>query len=462
MLKTIPISRALPGMWFHSLGGSGVHPVFVHRSFLLSAREIDQLRRGGVDEIVIDTEQGLDLPLPPSPEPAPAESVAAVKPFDDSAPEPASVPKLAPVPHAEPVPHVESGLQTAPAAGEPAAAEALSMTAAVGAAAEALKPSGLPVQASARRSMEAEVAAARLLCQLGKQKMTELFHQARLGRAVNPAEVEPLVQEISDSVSRHPDALISVARLKRHDDYTYLHSVAVCALMVALARRLPLPEDAVREAGIGGLLHDIGKAAMPLNILNKPGGLTEAEFSIMRSHPQAGFDMLREGGDAGAAALDIALHHHEKYDGSGYPHGQAGEEISLFSRMGAVCDVYDAISSNRPYKNAWSPAESVRRMAAWQGHFDSAVFNAFVRSIGIYPVGALVRLQSDHLAVVLEQNDQTLLAPKVRVFYHARKRQPVLLRELDLSAPRCADRIVGIEAADAWGFASLDALWMPG
>src|SRR5690606_1050708 len=131
------------------------------------------------------------------------------------------------------------------------------------------------------------------------------------------------------------------------------HSVAVCALMIALARQLQLPPEQIREAGIGGMLHDIGKAAMPLQVLNKPGALTDDEYRIMKAHPLRGYEMRKEGGGASAAALEIALHPHEKFDGSGYPHGLAGEDIDLFSRMGAVCDVYDAISSNRPYKKAW-------------------------------------------------------------------------------------------------------------
>jgi len=141
--------------------------------------------------------------------------------------------------------------------------------------------------------------------------------------------------------------------------------------MVSLARQLGLSEDLVREAGLAGLLHDVGKMTMPVEVLNKPGSLTDAEFVVMRSHPERGHALLLAAGSIPASALDVCLHHHEKYDGSGYPYRLQGEAISLFARMGAVCDVYDAITSNRPYKKAWNPAESLARMAQWTGHFDT-------------------------------------------------------------------------------------------
>lgn len=439
MIKRVPIAGVLPGMWFHRLGGDGTHPIFVRHSFVLSAREVDALRRGGITEILIDSQKGLDY-LGPEVEQVGVEATERTPgpdAEDEAGPASESPAGSEPEPESEAEPLLERESDSTPL---------LSKARSAGAE---------------RRTLDAELIQARRICQAGKEQMVELFADARMGRAVRPEAVESLVHEISESVTRHPDALISVARLKRHDDYTYLHSVAVCALMIALAKRLDLPEDRVREAGIGGMLHDIGKAVMPLQVLNKPGSLTDEEFRIMKAHPERGWEMLQEGGGASAAALEIALHHHEKFDGSGYPRGLTGEGIDLLSRMGAVCDVYDAISSNRPYKKAWSPAESIRRMAAWKGHFDPMVFQSFVKSLGIYPVGALVRLQSDMLAVVLEQHESALLTPRVRIFYNARHRSPVLIRDLDLATPGCQDRITGIESPETWGFKELEKLWMP-
>ncbi|MDC6684580.1 HD-GYP domain-containing protein, partial [Leclercia adecarboxylata] len=158
-----------------------------------------------------------------------------------------------------------------------------------------------------------------------------------------------------------------------------------------------------RDAGLAGLLHDIGKIAIPPEVLNKPGALTDAEFRHVIVHPQAGHDILTGDSSMRDIALDVFLHHHERMDGTGYPHKLAGEGISLFARMGAICDVYDAVTSDRPYKKAWEAAYAVQRMVEWRGnHFDPMVFNAFVKSVGIYPVGSLVRLRSGRLAVVMQ------------------------------------------------------------
>jgi HD-GYP domain-containing protein (c-di-GMP phosphodiesterase class II) len=161
----------------------------------------------------------------------------------------------------------------------------------------------------------------------------------------------------------------------------------------------------------------------------------------------------------GPVALDVCLHHHEKVNGRGYPKGLKGDEISLFAKMGAVCDVYDAITSNRPYKTGWDPAESLMKMATWtkEGHFDERVFQAFVKSIGIYPTGSLVKLQSGRLAVVIEQSRGALLSPLVRVFFSTKSNEPIPVELLDLS--KTADQIVSRESKTHWGFQNLDRFW---
>lgn len=314
-------------------------------------------------------------------------------------------------------------------------------------------PSGGPV------ALAAEIERARDICEIGKEQVKELFGELRLGNTVRQETVLPLVEEIAASVQRNPVALLSVARLKSHDDYSYLHSVAVSALMLALARQLGLDEAQTRLAGIGGLMHDLGKAFMPLEVLNKPGKLTDEEFAVMKTHAAAGAQALREAG-ADAGVVDIALSHHERMDGRGYPHALKEPEISLLARMGAVCDVYDAVTSIRPYKQPWDPAVAMREMARWDGHFDKRIFNAFVKSVGIYPVGALVRLASGHLAVVVEPGRDSLLKPRVRVFYSLRLREKIMLRTLDLADPACTDSIAGPENPEQWGFTNLEALWL--
>lgn len=305
-----------------------------------------------------------------------------------------------------------------------------------------------------------EIERASRICQASKAAVVSMFEEVRMGNAVDTGGAKKLVEEISDSISRNPGAIISLARLKTADDYTYMHSVAVCAMMVALARQLGLDEEKTRSSGMAGLLHDIGKVAMPTEVLNKPGKLTEAEFAIMRTHPVEGFKILKASANVDTAALNVVLHHHEKINGSGYPRALKGDQISLFAKMGAVCDVYDAITSNRPYKSGWDPAESLRKMAEWtNGHFDPLVFQAFVKSMGIYPVGSLVRLTSGRIGVVTEQTTKSLTHPVVKVFYSTKSGMRIVPAMLDLSRPESLEKIQCREDPAKWNFPDLDELW---
>lgn len=420
MLKKIPTAQVSLGMYLHGLEGSWLsHPFWKTKFVLTDPADVKALLASGVPFCWIDDSKGLDVgqtapePAPaPASEPAPAASASAEPPAE-SAPEAPALVRSTP----------SLSLDKQPA------------------------------------TMGEEIERAAQVVNKSKEAVMSLFNEARLGKAVDAEQCLPLVEEVASSVVRNPSALISLARLKTKDDYTYMHSVAVCALMVSLARQLGLDEATTREAGLAGLLHDVGKMAMPLDVLNKPGALTDAEFAIMRGHPTRGYEMLKDGSAVPPSALDVALHHHEKMDGTGYPAKLAGEQITLMSRMGAVCDVYDAITSNRPYKNAWDPAASLARMAQWNGHFDPRVFQAFVKCVGIYPVGTLVKLQSGRLAVVLDQNTTALTQPRVRVFYSTKSQMPIPTQILDLSAANAGDRIVGREDPATWGFQRLDELW---
>jgi len=312
----------------------------------------------------------------------------------------------------------------------------------------------------ARVDVTQEAARAIKVCARSKQAVTSMFKEARMGKALSSDDALPIVEEISTSVTRNPGALIGLARLKDKDDYTYMHSVAVCALMVALGRQLGLSDEEVRQAGLAGLLHDVGKMMIPLNILNKPGKLTDAEFDAVKSHPAEGHKMLLAGSGISEVALDVCLHHHEKVDGSGYPERLTDAQISLYAKMGAVCDVYDAITSNRPYKNGWEPAESLRKMAEWsKGHFDTTIFHAFVKSVGIYPVGSLVRLESGYLGVIIEQSGKSLLTPVVKIFFSTKSNARIQPEVVDLSKPACKDKIVSHEDPVKWGIKDIHELW---
>lgn len=315
-----------------------------------------------------------------------------------------------------------------------------------------------PVADDAVVTMQSEMAQAQKICLAAKGPVTAMFSHARLGKIINAASTLPLVNDIAGSLNRHPVALLSVVRLKSHDDYTYLHSVAVCALMLSLASQLGLDEEQTQRAGMAGLLHDVGKAMIPLAILNKPGKLTDEEFEMMKCHPAAGAEILRLSG-AGDDLQDVALHHHEKVDGSGYPHGLRATGISLLSRMAAICDVYDAVTSDRPYKAGWNPACAMHQMANWTGHFDRKLLYAFVKAVGIYPVGSLVRLSSGRLGVVVEPGEHSLLQPKICVFFSLNSGKRLAPHIIDLASLYCLDNIVGPEEENPCKGIDVNSLW---
>ncbi|MCU4120264.1 HD-GYP domain-containing protein [Variovorax sp. N23] len=297
---------------------------------------------------------------------------------------------------------------------------------------------------------------------LGASTMKGAFADVQANRPLNVSLAIQVVDGIYASIEHDPGAMLSVARLKTADEYTYMHCVAVCALMAAFARELGMTEGQCRNAAIGGLFHDLGKARVPIEILNKPGALTDAEFTTMKDHPRLGTEMLVHNGFDEPIALDICLHHHEKISGGGYPDGLDDDGISIYARMAAICDVFDAVTSARVYKSAWDPADALVRMAAWKGHFDRDLLATFIKLVGVYPVGSLVRLSSGLLAVVVQQRKDRLYTPVVRTFYSTIQETPTVPTLLDLSEPDCDVQIVGREPRDLWDDAHIQRLSLPG
>lgn len=303
----------------------------------------------------------------------------------------------------------------------------------------------------ARVSVEEELHVAKIIQNKAKEAVAAMFDDVRMGKALEIEEAKSLVNEINQSMERNPNALLTLIRLKNVNEYTYMHSVAVCVLMVALGRHLGLSEVQIKQAGTAGLLHDIGKMMIPNEVLNKPGKLTDEEFTIMKSHPVRGREILKSCYQVHETALDVCLHHHERVDGKGYPEKLSGDALTLFARMGAVCDVYDAISSDRCYKAAWSPAEAIRKMASWKdGHFDESIFQAFVKTVGIYPSGTLLKLQSGRLGVVIEQSTKKLTTPIVKIFFSTRANAHIPAEIIDIS--KGMDSIESLEDPVKWGF----------
>ena len=396
MFKKVDASQLQVGMYIHDLSCDWMTHPFVRNRFKLSSEaEIRKIIQAGIHDVVIDSSKGLDVQDAPTL----AEANAATE---------------------------EALVQIASAA-----------------------PLVLP-----RASIGDELVRAGQIRNQASALVRTVMRDARLGKAIELDVVQPMVQAITESILRNPGALTGLLRIKGKDDYTFLHSVSVCTLLVAFCRARGLSAEVTREAGLGGLLHDTGKALIPDAILNKPGPLTEAEFAIVQRHPQDGHDILKMTPEISDIALDITLHHHERRDGSGYPHQQTADNISELAQMAAIVDVYDALTSERVYHRSIPAAEALRKIYEWSKfHFNPEYAQAFMRCIGIYPVGTLVMLESGRLAVVIEAHASNLLAPKVNVFFNSKTKVYIKPEMVDLSRAMGyggADKIVGHESPAKW------------
>ena len=287
-----------------------------------------------------------------------------------------------------------------------------------------------------------------------RREVMRIVEDVRLGRPISVARLGPVLIDLTEQVERNASAFLGILRLKARDEYTYLHSVAVSALMMNFARALDVPEEERTALGMAGLLHDVGKIAMPPAILNKPGRLTEQEFAVMRRHAEDGARILKAGTGIPDAAFDVCLHHHERMDGKGYPFGLTGDALSLAARMGAICDVYDALTSHRPYKDAWPPQKALAEMQTWDGHFDSQLLRTFMRSLGIFPRGSLVRLRDSLLGVVIEDNPEQPTQPTVRCFHSIPMDAPIHPEDVRLAH----DNVLSLEDPKDWRLADWPTL----
>lgn len=282
------------------------------------------------------------------------------------------------------------------------------------------------------------------------QKIARLvLDDVRFGQKIQVDRIEPLAESMVESVFRNQDALLPLARLKNLDDYTFEHSVGVSALLIAFGRSMKLSKEVIKEIALGGLLLDIGKANIPDAILKKPGKLTDDEFARMQSHVVEGLKLLKQVPGISEIVVQMVGEHHERFDGTGYPNKLAGKLISLYGQMAAIVDVYDAITSDKVYCRGMPPTQALKKLLEWsKHHFDPQLVQGFIRAIGIYPTGTLVRLESNRMGVVIEQNEGNLLEPVVRVFYHAAQQYYIPPEIVDLS--KVQDKIASFENYDKW------------
>jgi HD-GYP domain-containing protein (c-di-GMP phosphodiesterase class II) len=395
MLKKVDASQLRIGMFIHDLDcGWMEHPFVRNRFVLTKPEEIQKILSAGIRGVTIDCARGLDVQDAPTVEEAAAATEAEV-----------------------------AAIAAAPLA---------------------------PARTTLVEEFDRAVAIRRQAAGLVRTVMQD----ARLGKAVEMDKVSPVVENITASILRNSSALLGLSVIKSKDDYTFLHSVSVCTLLVAFCRSRKMDAATIYQAGIGGLLHDTGKALVPDQILNKPGRLTDEEFAIVRRHPKDGYDILCRTPGIGPIPLDITLHHHERRDGTGYPDRLAEDGISELAQMAAIVDVYDAITADRCYHKGMPAAEALRKMYEWSKfHFSPHLTQEFMRCVGIYPVGTLVLLESGRLAVVIEPHETSLLTPRVNVFYNTKSQAYIKPQTVDLSKPMGyggADKIVRHEAPEKW------------
>lgn len=396
-IKKIAIGQLRPGMYVHDLNCGWMDHPFIANKFLINNLDtIKRIASLGIRELYIDTTKGTDVSDAPAREEVQAE--------------------------------LQQRLER------------------VGRGSSGGSDTAVSVREERAYAASVQHDASRLV--------TDIMHDVRLGKQIEVERVGHVVNNMVSSIFRNPHALLSLGRIRQMDRYTFEHSIGVAVLMISFARELGLERSVIQEIGVGALLHDIGKLKVPDHILNKPGRLTDDEFVIMRRHVEYSRELLEQTGEVSATAIAVAAQHHERYDGSGYPNKLSGDAISTYGQMAAIVDVYDAISADRCYHKGEPPTMVLRRILEWSKfHFNQPLVHQFIRCVGIYPVGSLVRLESGRLAIVMEPGEKGPLYPVVRVVYDTNRNRFIDTHDIDLSNPTARsgdDRIVGAESPERW------------
>ncbi|MBI5753183.1 MAG: HD-GYP domain-containing protein [Hydrogenophilales bacterium] len=292
-----------------------------------------------------------------------------------------------------------------------------------------------------RAQLEEEMPRAKELHRQAEQAVQQLFEALQQHGATDLDRAHEVMDGMVESIICNPDALALLSRVKRASSYVYARSVSVAINMLLFGRHLGFPRDHMHLLGAAGLLLDVGTIKVPSEILSKNGQLTPEEYEMIKRHVQSGLDMLRESKGVSEKLLSIVAFHHEREDGSGYPHGLRGAEIGVPGKMAAIVDCYDALTSERPYARSFTPYDALQHLYGWREHlFHTELVEQFVQCLGIYPVGSLVELNSGEVAVVLAHNRVRRLKPRVLAILDAAKQPYGAPVPLDLlTAPKLVD-----------------------
>jgi len=394
-------------MFVHDFDCAWLEIPFFHRSLLIRDEAmVEKVHKHGIRAVYIDTEKGLDVA-----DGVPLEEVE--KETDKSIKEAAGMPPL------------------------PAGPDALPLDSAALADSVPLKE---------------ELERARAIRDDANRVVVEVMQNIRFGQQIQMEKVDHVVGDMVESVLNNKHALMSLSRIKQKDEYTFMHSVSVGVLMISFCKTVGYDRNKMNQVGMGAILHDIGKMKVPQDILNKSDTLNDEEFELMKDHVVQSRKILEEIGDVPVPAMAVAAQHHERWDGSGYPDGIKGEEISVYGQMAAVVDVYDAITSNRIYHKRIEPAEALKKIYEWKGtQFSEEMVQNYIKCVGIYPIGTLVRTESGFLGVIIEQALTNTLRPRVRLIFNIKKEIFINPKDIDLTDPDHGnDRIVSSESPPKW------------
>lgn len=396
MRVTLPISELQPGMFVDSVNKqrSDAGIKIKSRGMVRDQAIIAKLLAEGVLELNIDFEQS-DIELPEKYQPKPVEK------------EPEKV----------------------------APAVKLDVT-------QQVTPSKKVNKAIAPQSLEKEFERASQHFEMHNRKTQALYGDITAGGKVDIGLVSEVSKEIVQSVLRNSNAMAILTRLQDKDGYNWRHMINCTILISVFAKYLGLKGHIIQQLAMGAMLHDVGHARLPQGIVNKPGKLTEIEYKAVRKHVAQSVGLVK--GDKGITPLmmDVIINHHERVDGSGYPRKLRGDKVSKAARIMAIVDVYDAMTSDRPHKASDEPIHALRYLLANKEQFDAELVQRFIKCMGVHPVGTIVKLTNERLALVLEGNKQMPTAPKVRVFYNTKHMHHITAKEVDLSEQELGLKIV--------------------
>jgi len=381
MIKKIRVEHLKPGMYVADLNTPWVlHPFFPNRITVRGQRDIDQMLRCRMTEVYIDTERGTDSPKAVALAEAERELDARLRE------------------------EVLEGAEEIPEEGP------------------------VPFAAEYRRARELYVEA--------KIEVQHQFEEVEHGGRADGESADRSVTDIVASIFRNRDAMLSLARLKSFDEYTFHHSLNVAVLSLNLGVQLGILDRELQKLGIGALLHDMGKLRVPGGLVQKEGPLDPREYEAIKTHSLHGARILLEAGSVPTDCAVVPLSHHERYDGSGYPRKLSGPGVGKFGLIAAIADVYDAMTTDRPYQKGMSPTLALRKLYGWAGtHFHAVYVQKFIQCVGIYPIGTAVRLDTGEVGVVIRQNRADLLRPWVRIARSAAGAPLQRAVDADLRAP---------------------------